>query len=110
MPYDRPLYDFNEETDLRNYKAWVLGAMWYPPPWCPLFVDLWYTYGKYGMQYGPEMLSDPKTKGWDWRFHKGGFYLTVIETNDEEKKQREPIWREKMREIIEDPGAVWLEK
>lgn len=32
MPYDRPLYDFNESTDLRNYKAWVLGTMWYPPP------------------------------------------------------------------------------
>jgi len=110
MPYDRPLYDFNEEMDLKNYKAWVLGAMWYPPPWCPLFVDVWYTYGKYGMQYGPEMLSDPRTKGWNWRFYKGGFYLTVIEPTDEEKKQREPVWREKMRVILEDPWAVWVKQ
>lgn len=110
MPYDRPLYDFNESTDLRNYKAWVLGTMWYPPPWCPLFVDLWYTYGKYGMQYAPEMLSDPRTRGWDWRFNKGGFYLTVIQTTDEEKKQREPLWREKMRAILADPWAMWLEQ
>jgi phosphohistidine swiveling domain-containing protein len=107
MPYDRPLYDFNEETDIKNYKAWVLGTMWYPPPWCPLFVDLWYTYGKYGMQYGPEMLSDPNTKGWDWRFYKGGFYVTIIEPKDEEKKIREQAWREKMRVILEDPWAVW---
>jgi len=110
MPYDRPSYDFNEEVDLKNYKAWVLGAMWYPPPWCPLFVDIWYTYGKYGMQYGPEMLSDPRTHGWDWRFNKGGFYLTVIETTEEEKKQREKDWREKMRVILENPWAMWTKQ
>ena len=26
MPYDRPLDDFNEENDLKNYKVWVLGS------------------------------------------------------------------------------------
>jgi phosphohistidine swiveling domain-containing protein len=109
MPYDRTMYDFNEEKDLdpQNYKAWVLGSQWYPPPWCPLFVDLHYCYGKYGMQYGPETISEPKTKGWDWRFYKGGFYCTIIQTTEEEKQQREPLWREKMREILEDPSATW---
>jgi hypothetical protein len=58
MPYDRGLYDFNEELDLKNYKVWVQGSKWYPPPWVPLFVDLHYSYGKYGMQYGPGMMSD----------------------------------------------------
>jgi hypothetical protein len=53
MPYDRTMYDFNEQKDLdpNNYKAWVLGSQWYPPPWLPLFVDLHYSYGKYGMQF-----------------------------------------------------------
>ena len=109
MPYDQMIYEFNEDKDLdpKNYKAWVLGNQWYPPPWVPLFVDLHYCYGKYGMQYGPEMISDPRTKGWDWRFHKGGLYLTVIQTTEEERKQREPKWRKKMREILEDPWATW---
>jgi len=109
MPYDRPMYDFNKEMDLdpKHYKAWVLGSQWYPPPWVPLFVDLHYSYGKYGMQYGPETISDPKTKGWDWRFYKGAIYCTIIETTEEEKKQREPVWREKMRETLEDPRAAW---
>ncbi|MBS3920786.1 MAG: hypothetical protein KG012_18085 [Deltaproteobacteria bacterium] len=109
MPYDRPMYDLNEKMDLdpNNYKAWVLGNQWYPPPWVPLFVDHHYCYGKYGMQYGPEVIFDPRTKGWDWRFWKGGFYLSVIQPTEEEGKKREPIWREKMRKILENPQAVW---
>jgi pyruvate,water dikinase len=107
MPYDRDLYDFNDELDLKNYKVWVQGSKWYPPPWVPLFVDLHYSYGKYGMQYGPGMMSDPNTKGWDWRFYKGVIYFTPILTTDEEKKQREPIWRERMRPILEDPFGFW---
>jgi pyruvate, water dikinase len=107
MAFDWPIYEFDEETDLKYYKAWVLGTQWYPPPLVPLFVDLHFSHGKYGMQYAPEMLSDPKTKGWDWRLRKGGWYLSVIETSDEEKKQREPAWREKMRKILEDPWATW---
>jgi len=109
MLYARPLYEFDEKMDLdpQNYKAWVLGSQWYPPPMCPLFVDKHYAYGKYGMQFGPERISDPTTKGWDWRVYKGGFYLTVILTNEEEKKKREPIWREKMRGILQDPWKEW---
>jgi len=109
MPYSRPLYEFDEKKDLdpKNYKAWVLGSQWYPPPWCPLFVDAHFTYGKYGMQYGPEIISDPTTKGWDWRMYKGGFYLTVILTTEEERKKREPIWRENMRRILKDPWKEW---
>jgi pyruvate,water dikinase len=109
MPYDRQLYEFDENKDLdpKNYKAWVLGTQWYPPPWCPLFVDRHHCYGKYGMQYGPEKLSDPKTKGWDWRVYKGATYMTVILPTEEESRQREPVWREKMRKVLEDPWAFW---
>ena len=67
MPYGRSVYELNEDTDTKNYKAWVLGTQWYPPAWNPLFMDLHFTYGKYGMQFAPEMLSDPRTKVWDWR-------------------------------------------
>jgi pyruvate, water dikinase len=107
MAFDWPIYEFDEEFDLKHFKAWVLGAQWYPPPLVPLFVDLHFSHGKYGMQWAPDALSDPKTKGWDWRLHQGGWYLSVIETTEEERKAREPIWREKMRKILEDPWAVW---
>lgn len=107
MAFDWPIYELDEDFDLKYYKAWVLGAQWYPPPLVPLFVDLHFSHGKYGMQWAPDALSDPKTKGWDWRLHKGGWYLSVVETTEEEKKAREPIWREKMRKILEDPWAVW---
>lgn len=107
MAFDWPIYELDEDFDLKYYKAWVLGAQWYPPPLVPLFVDLHFSHGKYGMQWAPDALSDPKTKGWDWRIYKGGWYLSVVETTEEEKKEREPIWREKMRKILEDPWAVW---
>lgn len=107
MAFDWPLYEFDEENDLKRYKVWVLGTQWYPPPLVPLFVDLHFSHGKYGMQYAAEMLSDPKSKGWDWRLMKGGWYLTVVEPTQEERKEREPVWREKMRKILEDPWATW---
>jgi len=32
MPYDQPIYEFDEEFDIKYYKAWVLGTQWFPPP------------------------------------------------------------------------------
>ena len=110
MSYDKPIYDFDEEFDLKYYKAWVLGSQWFPPPLVPLFVDLHFSRGKYGMQWAPCSLSDPRTKGWDWRLRDGAWYLSVIDTTEEEKKQLEPLWREKMRKVLEDPWAVWEER
>jgi phosphohistidine swiveling domain-containing protein len=110
MTFDQPIYEFDEEFDLKYYKAWVLGAQWFPPPLVPLFVDLHFSRGKYGMQWAPCSLSDPRTKGWDWRLRKGGWYFSVVETTEEERKQLEPIWREKMRKILDDPWAVWQDR
>jgi pyruvate,water dikinase len=110
MPYDQPIYEFDEEFDIKYYKAWVLGTQWFPPPQTPLFVDFHFSLGLYGLKWAPAMMSDPRTKGWDVRVRKGGLYLSVIETNEEEKKQLEPIWREKMRKVLEDPWAVWEDR
>lgn len=107
MPYDMPAYEFNEEEDIKRYGFFVLGSTWYPPPWVPAFVDLWYSYGQYGMQYGPEMICEPTGKGWVWRDKEGAFFLTVNLTTDEERKAREPIWRERMTKVVDDPW-FWL--
>jgi phosphohistidine swiveling domain-containing protein len=110
MPYDQPIYEFDEEFDLEHYKVWVLGTQWFPPPQHPLFVDLHFSFGLYGLNWAPAMLSDPRTKGWDVRMRQGALYLSIMETSEEEKKQLEPIWREKMRKILEDPWAVWEDR
>ena len=36
--------------------------------------------------------------------------MSVIEVSEEEKKQLEPIWLEKMRKVLEDPWAVWEDR
>ena len=110
MPYDLPIYEFDEENDLTHYKCWVLGAMWFPPPFVPLFIDLHDSFFKYGMQHAADAVSAPKSKGWDWRIYRGATYLTVVETNEEERKQREPAFRERMRKVLEDPWTVWEER
>ena len=107
MAYDMPAYEFSEEEDIKRYECFILGTVWYPPPWVPLFVDLWYSYGQYGMQYGPEMIAEPTGKGWVWRVKDGAFYLTVNRTTEEERKAREPIWRERMTEVLDNPW-FWL--
>jgi hypothetical protein len=107
MPYDMPAYEFNEAEDIKRYDCFVLGSTWYPPPWVPLFVDLWYSYGQYGMQYGPEMVAELGGHGWVWRDKDGAFYLTVNRTTEEERKAREPIWRERMTKVMDDPW-FWL--
>ncbi len=108
MAYDMPAYEFNEQEDLKRYGCLILGSTWYPPPWVPAFVDLWFSYGQYGMQYGPEMISEPTGKGWVWRINGGAFFLTVNRTTEEERKAREPIWRERMTEVVNNPW-FWLQ-
>lgn len=110
MPYDQPIYEFDEEFDLKYYKVWVLGSQWFPPPQTPLFVDLHFSRGLYGLKWGPAMMSDPRTRGWDVRMRNGALYLSVLETSEEEKRELTPIWREKMRKILENPWAVWEER
>ena len=107
MAFDMDIYEFDEKIDLTRYQCWVLGATFYPPPWTPLFTDLWYAYGRYGMQYGPEMMCDVGSHGWDWRIKDGAFYITIDQTSDEEKKAREPMWRERIGAVLDDPWKFW---
>jgi pyruvate,water dikinase len=107
MAYDLRAYEFNEEEDIEKYGCFILGTVWYPPPWVPLFEDLWRSYGQYGMQYGAEMICEPTGKGWVWRNKVGANYLTVNRTTEEERKAREPIWRERMTKVVDDPW-FWL--
>ena len=66
----------------------------------------WYWY-YHGVRYGAETLCLPTTHGWDSRFVKGYPYITAIRTTPEEAKEREPVFREKIKPFLENFDGVW---
>ena len=106
MPYDMPIYDYDEERD--GKYCWLSGAQWDTPPWTPLFTDLWYSNGSWlGVNWGYDRDCVPTSKGWNWKVRNGRFYITVLLTTEEERKAREPIWRQRMAPVFEDPFGHW---
>jgi len=101
-------FEFDEENDLNNYTVWLADVVHGTPPWRPLFfIESWGRWAYRGVQRGAEQLCLPTTRGWDIRFIDGYPYPTVIETSEQEVKEREPIFRERIRPYIEDFDAVW---
>ena len=106
--YGVPEFEFDEESDLKNYTVWLCDVVHGRPPFKPLyFIASWGRWAYYGFRYASELLCLPATKGWENRYIDGYPYLTLIEATDEEVKEREPIFREKMKPWIEDYSAVY---
>jgi pyruvate,water dikinase len=105
--YDWTWYEFEDEDDPKSYGVLLCDFAHGAPPWKPLYIGIgWYWY-YHGVRYGAETLHLPSTHGWDSRFRDGMPYITVIPTTDEEAKQREPIFRERIKPYIEDFDAIW---
>lgn len=105
--YDWSFYEFDEENDPKNYGVLLCDIIHGTPPFRPLYIGVgWYWY-YHGFRYAAETLHVPTTKGWDSRFVNGMPYITGIPTTEEEAKQREPIFREKIKPFIEDFDGVW---
>jgi len=101
-------FEFDEENDLNNYTVFLADVVHGTPPWRPLFfVESWGRWAYRAVQRGAERLSLPTTRGWDIRFIDGYPYPTVIETSEQEAKEREPVFRERIRPYIEDFDGVW---
>jgi len=49
------------------------------------------------MQWGSEALCIPGNKGWAWRLQGPFQYFSVIETTEEECRQREPVFNERIK-------------
>jgi pyruvate,water dikinase len=106
--YGSTRFEFDEENDLSNYTVFLADVVHGTPPWRPLFfIESWGRWAYRAVQRGAERLSLPTTKGWDIRFIDGYPYPTVIETSEQEAKEREPVFRERIRPYIEDFDAVW---
>jgi phosphohistidine swiveling domain-containing protein len=103
-----PGLEFEPERDFAQSPAWFLDGTHSVPPWTPMFGWFWINFCRHGMQYGAEKLSLPTVKGWDWRFHKGGGYLTLLLVQSEEEKQRrEAEFRKAILPFIEDYDGLW---
>ncbi len=101
-------FEFNEQDDLKNYTVFLADVVHGTPPWRPLFfLESWGRWAYRAIQRAAEQLSLPTTKGWDVRFIDGYPYPTVIETTEQEAKERGPAFREKIKPYIQDFNAVW---
>jgi phosphohistidine swiveling domain-containing protein len=103
-----PGLEFDPERDLAQSPAWFLDATHSVPPWTPMFGWFWINFCRHGMQWGAEKLSLPTVKGWDWRFMKGGGYLTLLLVKtEEEKRRREAEFRKAILPFIQDYDGLW---
>jgi pyruvate, water dikinase len=105
--YDLTFYEYDDEKDVQSYDVLLCDVVHGKPAMKPLYIGIgWYWY-YHGFRYGSETLFLPTTHGWDSRFIKGYPYITAIRTTKEEKKAREPYFREKIRPFLEDFDVVW---
>jgi len=105
--YDLSFYEFDDEKDTKEYGVLLCDVVHGRPPMKPAYMGIgWYWY-YHGVRYGAETLCLPTTFGWDSRFVKGYPYITAIRTTPEEAKEREPIFREKIKPFLQDFDAVW---
>jgi phosphohistidine swiveling domain-containing protein len=108
--YDLSFYEFDEENDPKNYGVLLCDVVHGKPPLKPLYIGIgWYWY-YHAFRYAPETLSLPTTHGWDSRFINGYPYITTIKTTEAEAKEREPLFREKIKPFIEDFDGIWNQK
>jgi phosphohistidine swiveling domain-containing protein len=105
--YDLSFYEFDDEKDPKEYGVLLCDVVHGRPPMKPAYIGIgWYWY-YHGVRYGADTLCLPTTFGWDSRFVKGYPYITAIRTTPEEAKEREPIFREKIKPFLEDFDGVW---
>jgi pyruvate,water dikinase len=105
--YDLSFYEFDDERDPREYGVLLCDVVHGRPPMKPTYIGIgWYWY-YYAIRKAAADLCLPTTHGWDARFVKGYPYITAIRTTPEELKEREPIFREKIKPFLEDFDGVW---
>ena len=105
------LVNWDEERDSAltdRYKVWVLDrkeVVRSPTPF-----DMWmlqYNYDNRGLQYGHEYFAVPECKGFDCKLKDGWVYNGTLFTTPEERKEREPMFKERIAPWVEDFGKEY---
>jgi len=109
--YGATRFEYDEENDLSNYTVFLADVVHGTPPWRPLFfIESWGRWAYRAIQRAAERLCLPTTKGWDIRYINGYPYPTVIETTEQEEKERQSLFRERIRPYVEDFDGVWEQR
>ncbi len=107
-PYGMPGCFAFSPKDFEAYPAWICTIEHQNPLMRPM--DLWsylYIAAWHGTEYGYAFVSHPWVKAWDWRVRKGHPYVAVCLATEEEAKQREPRYRERLMPWLEDWDGTW---
>jgi pyruvate,water dikinase len=108
--YGWTTFTFDENVDLEVTKCWMMAVPYSIPVrkpfhhWAILFYDV------RSFAWAADHLMVPTSKGVSWRSIEGLYYLGLRPTTPEEEKQREPIYRERIKPWIDDFGAIWRGK
>jgi pyruvate,water dikinase len=103
-----PGFDFNKEVDIAELHSWFLAGQHSFPRFTPLFSWFWIRYCGYGSQYGAEMMSLPRSKGFTLREFEGGCYIGNRIIRDEaEIEKRTAKFGEAMRPWVTDFDGKW---
>ena len=105
--YGMRWYEFDDQKDIESYGALICDMVHGKPPMKPLYINIgWYWY-YHGTRFAAERLKLPTSKGWDSRFINGYPYITCIRTSEEERKKREPLFRERIRPFLTNFVELW---
>lgn len=106
--YGWTFQDWDEERDPKRSKVWVCDMKQVSR--CPYPFELWMcfpNFGPLGFAEAAAYFSIPTSKGPDWKMKDGWPYIAVIVTSEEERKEREPKFREMLAPWIDDFGKEW---
>ncbi len=111
MPAYKDCYmfrEFDEERDLQDCDIWCIDAKDCIPALKPfeMFLSLG---ADFGMSYASEMVSGLYGVP-TWRTKDGFTYLSRIKLSEEQKRQREPVFRQKLVPWIDDFQREWRGK
>ncbi len=106
MPYGLDIYDYDEKK--HGQYTYLSGAQWATPIYRPLYAELWLGMAsRFGVLASADIGMFPTQWGWDFLLANGHFYVRVIPTTEEERKAREPLWRERLAPVLEDPFGYY---
>ena len=110
MRISRAANELDESLDLYKCPAWFMDNVHTVPRWPIHPLDHVWPRAEQGLCWACQKVSHPQIKGWMWKTREGSAYMAPLVINDpEERKAREPAFRQALVPFIEDFRKVWDE-